>query len=298
MGFRCDIAVAAQMACLLEASAPKPGNVNRYHDFEDATFEEFLLSAAAVGPALGRAGSVGVGRTILRAVRDTRRFVRTNTNLGIVLLLAPLARAAARTGGPLRSRLGQVLAELDVADARAAYAAIRLAEPAGLGRVADQDVRDEPTVSLREAMALAAPRDTIAREYVTDYAVTFETGVPALCRARERGLGWAVAVTETYLSLLAAVPDSLIARKCGEGAAREVSREAARVLAAGEPASTERRDALARFDASLRREGNRLNPGTTADLTAAALFVHFLEQSTGAARPPHGGPRWPRTKSS
>lgn len=298
MGFRSDIAVAAQMACLLEASAPKPGNVNRYHDFEDATFEDFLLSAAAVGPALGRASSAGVGRTILRAVRDTRRHVRTNTNLGIILLLAPLARAAARTGGTLRSRVGQVLAELDVADARAAYTAIRLAEPAGLGRVAEQDIKDEPTVSLREAMALAAPRDTIAREYVTDYAVTFETGVPALQRARERGLGWAAAVTETYLSLLAAVPDTLIARKCGDDAAREVSREAARVLAAGEPGSTERRDALARFDASLRREGNKLNPGTTADLTAATLFVHLLEQSTGAARPPHGGARWPRTTSS
>jgi len=298
MGFRSDIAVAAQMACLLEASAPKPGNVNRYHDFEDATFEDFLLSAAAVGPALGRAGSVGVGRTILRAVRDTRRFVRTNTNLGIILLLAPLARAAARTGDSLRSRLSEVLAELDVEDARAAYAAIRLAEPAGLGRVAEQDVRDEPTVSLREAMAIAAQWDTIAREYVTDYAVTFETGVPALCRARGRGLGWGAAVTETYLALLAAVPDTLIARKCGEAAAREVSRQAARVLASGEPGSTERRDALARFDASLRREGNKLNPGTTADLTAATLFVHLLEQSTGAVRPSHGGARWPRTKSS
>ncbi|HLV73298.1 MAG: triphosphoribosyl-dephospho-CoA synthase [bacterium] len=298
MGFRSDIAVAAQIACLLEASAPKPGNVNRYHDFADTTFEDFLLSAAAVGPAMGRAGGVGVGRTILRAVRDTRRFVRTNTNLGIILLLAPLARAAAGAGGSLRSRLARVLAELDVEDARAAYAAIRLAQPAGLGRVQDQDVREEPTVSLREAMALAAPRDTIAREYVTDYAVTFETGVPALCRAREQGLDWAAAVTETYLSLLAAVPDTLIARKCGEEAAREVSREAARVLAAGEPDSVERREALARFDASLRREGNALNPGTTADLTAATLFVHFLEQSPGAARPTHGGPRWPRTESS
>ena len=298
MGFRSEIAVAAQAACLLEASAPKPGNVNRCHDFEDATFEDFLLSAAAIGPVLGRAGSVGVGRTILRAVRATRRLVRTNTNLGIILLLAPLARAAARAGGPLRSRVSQVLAELDVADARAAYAAIRLADPGGLGRVADQDIRTEPTVSLREAMALAAERDTIAREYVTDYAVTFETGVPALTRARDRGLAWPTAVTETYLTLLAAVPDTLIARKCGEEAAREVSREAARVLAAGEPASAERREALARFDAALRREGNRLNPGTTADLTAAALFVHFLEQSTGAARPPHGGPRWPRTTSS
>src|SRR5690606_27151801 len=118
MGFRSDIAVAAQMACLLEASGPRPGNVNRYHDFEDATFEDFLLSAAAVGPALGRAGSVGVGRTILRAVRDTRRHVRTNTNLGIILLLAPLARAAARTGGPLRSRPGRVPADPDLAAAR------------------------------------------------------------------------------------------------------------------------------------------------------------------------------------
>jgi len=117
------------MACLLEVSAPKPGNVNRTHDFAETRFEDFLLSAIAIGPAMAAAGRASVGRTIWRAVRDTHRLVRTNTNLGIVLLLAPLAKACfhAREIPGLRAHLAQVLAGLSVEDARLAYVAIRLA---------------------------------------------------------------------------------------------------------------------------------------------------------------------------
>lgn len=272
-----EIALAAQMACLLEVSAPKPGNVHRYRDFDDACFEDFLLSAAAIGPALGAAAETGVGETVLRAVRDTRRWVGTNTNLGILLLLAPLARAAALGGPSLRGALRGVLAGLTVADAEAVYSAIRLANPGGMGEVTEQDVRGAPTVPLGEAMRLAAERDTIAREYGTDFAVTFEIALPAVLEARGRGVGWADAATECFLATLASVPDTLIARKRGADAAAAVSREAARVLAAGEPGSPARRRATDRFDARLRDPGHALNPGTTADLTAAALFVAIVE---------------------
>ena len=121
-----------------------------------------------------------------------------NTNLGIALLLAPLARAALE-GGPLRRRLGDVLRELSVEDARAAYAAIRLAGAGGLDEPVEHDVRDEPRVSLREAMAAAAERDTIASEYVTDYAVTFELGLPALADALGDGLRPRDAIVELAL---------------------------------------------------------------------------------------------------
>jgi triphosphoribosyl-dephospho-CoA synthase len=273
-----EIALCAQAACLLEVAAPKPGNVSRHHDFGDTAFEDFLLSAAAVGGALGAAGDNGVGATVLQAVRDTRRWTKANTNLGILLLLAPLARAAAQPGGPLRERLSGVLSALSIADARAVYAAIRLAEPGGLGNADEQDVRGEPTVSLREAMALAAERDTIAREYVTDYEVTFGLAVPALRRARAGDQGWSTATLECFLGVLSEVPDTLIARKRGPDAARVVSGRARQVLAAGLPGSPERARATEAFDVELRRPDNRLNPGTTADLVAAALFVVLTEE--------------------
>jgi triphosphoribosyl-dephospho-CoA synthase len=253
--------------------------VSRHHDFGDMSFEDFLLSAVAVGAALGASGAAGVGETVVRAVEDTRRWVAANTNLGILLLLAPLARAAASdTASPLRSRLSRVLATLTVADARAVYSAIRLADPGGLGQVEAQDVREEPTVTLREAMALAAERDTIAREYVTDYDVTFGLAVPALRRVRACGLGWPAAALESYLGVLAEVPDTLIARKRGHGAARAVSERAREVLGAGEPGSPERARATDVFDSELRGDANGLNPGTTADLVAAALFVVLCEE--------------------
>ncbi len=275
-----EIAIRAQMAALLEASAPKPGNVGPQHDFRDAGYEHFLLSAAAIGPALRNVARAGVGPTILRAVRDTRRWVPANTNLGIVLLLAPLARAAAEAGAGanLRESLGSVLAGLTVADAEAAYEAIRLAHPGGLGEAPEQDVATSPTVSLKEAMQLAADRDAIAGEYVSDYAVTFGIGRPAFAGARAEGASLREAALECFLAILAEVPDSLIARKCGREAALVVSREAASILDETRPGSAARAEALAAFDASLRGESNSLNPGTTADLTAASIFVHLLEQ--------------------
>ena len=149
------VAGAAQLACVLEVSAEKPGNITPSHDFHDTTYEDMLRSAIAVGPELARAGERGVGDTILAVVQASRRAAPANTNLGIALLLAPLAKAAL-AGGPLRERLAATLGALDVADARAAYAAIRLAGAGGLDERVEHDVRSEPAVGLREAMASAA----------------------------------------------------------------------------------------------------------------------------------------------
>jgi triphosphoribosyl-dephospho-CoA synthase len=157
------------------------------------------------------------------------------------------------------------------------YAAIRRARPGGLGQAPKEDVAARPSVTLRDAMGLAAERDAVAQEYATDFALTFETGVPALREARAAGLSWSDAVVETYLVLLAAVPDTHIGRKLGPAAANEVSRRAGEVLRAGGVRSVSGREALARFDAELRDPRNTRNPGTTADLTCAALFVVILE---------------------
>jgi triphosphoribosyl-dephospho-CoA synthase len=271
-----DVARAAQLACVLETSAEKPGNITPSHDFDDTSYEDMLRSGIALGPELGRAGERGVGETVLAAVRASRGVAGANTNLGIALLLAPLARAAL-TGGPLRERLGDVLCALTVDDARGAYAAIRLAGAGGLDEHVEHDVRDEPRVTLREAMAAAAQRDTIAAEYVTDHAVTFELGLPALADGLGDGLRPRRAIVELALRLLAAVPDTLIARKRGADAAERVAAGARQVLATGGVRSARGRTALAGFDASLRKDGNALNPGTTADLVTAVLFVALLE---------------------
>jgi triphosphoribosyl-dephospho-CoA synthase len=271
-----EVMRAAQLACVLEASAEKPGNVTPSHDFDDTSYEDMLRSGIALGAELDRAAERSVGETVLAAVRASRDAAGANTNLGIALLLAPLARAAL-AGGELRERLGEVLRGLTVDDARAAYEAIRMAAPGGLDEPVEHDVRDEPHVSLREAMAAAAQRDTIASEYVTDYEVTFERGLPALADALGDGLRARDATVELALRLLAAVPDTLIARKRGPEAAARVAAGAREVLGAGGVRSAGGRAALAGFDASLRRDGNALNPGTTADLVSAVLFVALLE---------------------
>lgn len=271
-----DVVRAAQLACVLEVSAEKPGNVTPSHDFDDTSYEDMLRSGIALGAELGRAGERGVGETVLAAVRASRDAAGANTNLGIALLLAPLARAAL-FGGPLRERLADVLRALTVDDARDAYAAIRLSGAGGLDEPVEHDVRDEPRVTLRDAMAMAAQRDTIAGEYVTDHAVTFELGLPALTEALGDGLRPRDAIVELALRLLAAVPDTLIARKRGADAAGRVTADARQLLAAGGVRSARGRTALAGFDASLRREGNALNPGTTADLVTAVLFVALVE---------------------
>jgi triphosphoribosyl-dephospho-CoA synthase len=291
---RVDIAAAAQLACLLEAFAPKPGNVSPGAGFGDTSYLDFLASAAAIGRSLGSA-SRPLGEIILMAVRDTRRWVDVNTNLGIVLLLAPLARAAALCPPPdevpielgeLRRSLATVLGESTVEDAQAAYEAIRLASPGGLGSVDSQDVASAPTVTLTTAMRLSADRDGVAYEYATDFRATFEVGAVALRAARRAGLDWNDAVVETYLTLLAAYPDTHIARRAGHARAAEVTRTAGAVLDVGGVRSDAGRIAIAQLHADLSDPRNLSNPGTTADITAAAIFVTLL---TGGWRARHGG---------
>ncbi len=293
IGTECRIAQAAQLACLLEVSAPKPGNVNRQNDFPDTRFEDFLLSAVAIGPAMGCAGRTSVGQTIWRAVRDTRLLVGCNTNLGIVLLLAPLARACLKPPHLLRSRslansigaaqteelrehLARVLATLTVQDARRTYAAIRLAHPGGLGQTSEADVAEEPRVTLYQAMALAQERDAVAREYVTDFAITFGIGYPALRSAWQGSGDFSGAIVQAFLTILALVPDTLIARKRGTQVAAQVSGWARETLSLGGAFTAPGRASLRELDASLRDKGHTLNPGTTADLTTAAIFLLLL----------------------
>jgi triphosphoribosyl-dephospho-CoA synthase len=156
------------------------------------------------------------------------------------------------------------------------YAAIRRAATGGLGHAEAQDVADEPTMTLLEVMRLAADRDGIAREYATAFEVTFDIGAPALDQARRDGLSWSDAVVETFLTLLAAAPDTHIARRGGAAVALDVSRRAATAIAEGGVRSAAGRRAIDEMDRALRDPRHTANPGAAADLTAAAIFVVLL----------------------
>lgn len=271
-----EAAAAAQLACLLEASAPKPGNVSPGRPFSDLRYEDFLAAAAAIGDPLAGAAVRPLGVTIRLAIEATRRWPATNVNLGIVLLLAPLVRTVLASGALTRHAVQATLHETTVDDAREVYAAIRLASPGGLGQVEAQDVAGEPDRSLLEVMRLAADRDGIAREYATGFATTFDVGAPAVARGRRDGLDWSDAVVEAYLTLLASAPDTHIARRGGAALAVDVTRQAGEVLAAGGVRTTNGRAAIDAFDRVLRDPAHTANPGTTADLTAAAIFVELV----------------------
>jgi triphosphoribosyl-dephospho-CoA synthase len=265
------------MACLWEATARKAGNVHRYRDFADLTYLDFVLSAAAIVPAMERAVDQRLGQTVLDAILATRRLVRTNTNLGMVLLLAPLA--AVPVSAALRPGVAQVLQRTDAEDAKLVYEAIRFAVPGGLGKVPNQDVAQQPTSTLLEVMSLAQDRDQVARQYVTGFAHVFEEVIPALEQGFATTGSLEGGIVFGQLTLLARFPDSLIARKCGLAEAEEISGRAAQVMHAGWPREPAGWDAFHAFDAHLRARGNQRNPGTTADLLAAGLFV-LLRQTT------------------
>jgi triphosphoribosyl-dephospho-CoA synthase len=286
------VVALAQLACLLEVQAPKPGNVSPGRGFRDMSAEDFMVSALALGPAFLAARQHPLGKIIRQAVETGRRWTATNTNLGLVLLLAPLVKAVAHClpaperleALTLRSHLRQVLAATSVEDARDVYAAIRSAAPGGLGLVTAEDVSADPTVDLATAMRLARDRDTIAREYDTGFKITFGLGAPALSAARRDGLDWPDAIVETFLTLLAAQPDTHIARRGGVALAEDVSRGAQDVLRHGGVRRAAGRRVLAEFDCLLRDDTHLRNPGTTADLTAAALFVVLLASGWQAER--------------
>ena len=275
-------------ACTLDVLARKPGNVSAASPGHRMHAELFLQSAqAAVAPLC--APRARVGERIESAVRATQRVVQCNTNLGIVLLCAPIVaaqerRAATGPGLPLAKSIRVVLRALDVDDARAAYRAIAMARPAGLGSAAEQDVVDAPTVGLRAAMALAAGRDRIARQYAQDYADVFDPGVASFEQSRElaRRRGDAPpaaavrAMQAAFLEFLASWPDSHIARKHGDAAAHSVMAEARpwrERARRGDPLDAD--PAWTAWDESLKARG--LNPGTSADLCVATALVAALE---------------------
>ena len=276
-----SVGQSAALACLLEASAPKAGNVHPGAAFVDMDFADFLISGLSIAPVFDATTGCSVGQLVLATVTATAQQLDVNTNLGTLLLLAPLVKAwelhhhthsARPTAEELQSSLRDVLDHLDARDAELVYQAIRLAKPSGLGRTQAHDVHGDAPSNLREAMRVAADVDAVARQYVNGFEDVCGTLVTWLRNCLGRGQNLFEAIGEIQLRWLAEQGDGLIVRKAGALLAAEAQQLAG--IALVEWLETgERGVRWHALDTFLRADGHRRNPGTTADLIAAALFV-------------------------
>jgi triphosphoribosyl-dephospho-CoA synthase len=257
---------AIRVACELEATAPKLGNVHPAHSFSDCSHQDFMTAAARIAPVLaGDCGQTCLGQRILHAVTQTRAVTDANVNLGIILLIAPLAMIDSPADMP------RLLKSLNPQDGQDVFEAIRLSSPGGMKRDdvdKKQDVSERATgpVDLVAAMTHAAHRDRIALQYADDFDDFFCNVVPVVDEALHSELSVLDGIVNVQLRLMAKYADTLIARKCGDAVAEEARVRAAKCLEADSPPSR------ADFDRWLRADGNRRNPGTTADFIAAALY--------------------------
>lgn len=302
VGDRLLVADAYRAACAQEMDALKPGNVHRESAGHGMTVADFMTSAAVSADPLTEPG-LGLGERVYRAVAATRAAVGCNTNLGIILLCAPVIQAALDPAAPattLRERLVAVLRAADRRDMDGLNRAIRLAAPGGLGASVRHDVAAPATATPLEVMAQAAHRDLIAAQYASGFRDLFERAVPLLVRLQARWQDPAWAAAALYLDFVGRFPDTHIARKLGPERARALARRAAPSAAALVRAVRPEpyRQALLGLDRELKDAG--LNPGSCADLTVACLLIARLAPagpySSAAAdtrRIPRTGPDTP-----
>ncbi len=261
-----------------EVEAFKPGNVSIYANGHDMSVADFLTSAENVTPLLCNAGN-GLGQRIMNSVKATRDAVGCNTNLGMLLLFAPVVLAAEQSTaepGSLRDELSQQLGSLTTEDAKLVFAAIALASPGGLGHEEQHDVRQVPACTLLEAMQLASSRDNVALQYVNDFEQVFTTGVATIKSFVKRWNSVEWATVACYLAFLSAFTDSHLERKFGHEIASQVRKKGEEIhnkfIYSSDPSATMK--LLQAFDEELKRQN--YNPGTSADLTAASLLVYNL----------------------
>lgn len=276
-----QLAQLFKAACIAELEALKPGNVHIFADGHGMTIHDFIKSAEAVSNVIAQA-DLSLGQRILYSVEATQKAVGCNTNLGIILLCAPLIHAVLTlTQGNLQQRLQQVLQQTTISDAQYTFNAIALAKPAGLGDVAQHDVHKQVDCTLLQAMQAAADRDLIAMQFTNGFEVVFDIGLPILKEAdveNSAGMNQAWLTTKLYLTLLSTFSDSHIARKHGTKVAIDIQHQASQHLTmfniSGIPKLYQSK--LLAWDNQLKK--NQVNPGTSADLTVACLFAHALNK--------------------
>jgi triphosphoribosyl-dephospho-CoA synthase len=300
-----DIARCLELAILLEASAPKPGNVSVTTNFEKTSYNHFLASAVAAASSFetaaqrgisvsqGKIGfaDVGVGRFIKKCMSGINAWQHGgNTLLGTVILLSPIAVAAGMTSKTdnleiLRKNLKLIVESTTPNDAVNMYAAIEIANPAGLGNAPNLDINDPDSVSrilhdkisLYKVFEIAEKYDTICSEWINNYPITFDLAYPSLAKKLQTMDNSNSATVQTFLEVLAKVPDTFIARKTGIEKSQEISLKARQILNLGGTETALGKRRLKEFDQELRRSRNLLNPGTTADIIAAALALCVLK---------------------
>jgi triphosphoribosyl-dephospho-CoA synthase len=266
-----------RQACEIELQAFKPGNVSVYADGHDMTVADFRRSYHVSAPPLCNP-DYSLGEKIFYAVQATREAVGCNTNLGIILLAAPLLQAASgcRSGLTLRQALRQVLSATTLADADWVFRAISLANPGGLGSASQQDVHAPATVILTEAMRLASRQDRIAYQYISGYQDIFDFAILSYYNGENlwRSKSWA-AVT-VYTALLSQFPDSHVERKHGDQYSDMIGQTMADLSQCLVTQTAEQlMPLLHQIDQTFKTK--RINPGTTADMTVATLLAVFLE---------------------
>ena len=261
-----------EFACLLEVTASKPGNVHRGADFEDVTFFDFAASAVAMGQAVDDMRGSSYGDTVLEVAKRTKQVTTSNTNLGINLLISLLAKSCF-LGGLCSENVVSALADLNEHDSKTVFEAMRMMKPGGLGEVEDHDVNETAPACLVTAMDAAKDRDLIAAQFVNGFSDVFEKVLPWILEGRDKFIDLMQGIVWAHVRLMAEYPDSLIARKCGLPIAEQsqtMARKTIDALANGPEAYFAQ---VSNLDFWLRSDGHRRNPGTSADLIAAGLFV-------------------------
>jgi triphosphoribosyl-dephospho-CoA synthase len=293
------IAKLAQISSALEVSGyPKPGNVHRTRDFHDMVFEDFIISGIVIGDTIKEAAhhaneinnsisfkEANLGKFILQAVKETDKWIANNTNLGIVMLLTPISMAAAISSNieELKSNINKIIINSTVIDTLALYEAIGIADAGGMGEQEEYSVtNDEATNELIEnnlnifdVLKISSSWDSLAMELTNKMPVTFNIGYPTFSKfKKDSSINLATVIT--FLTILSEVPDTLISRKYGDEKAKEVSNLAKEVLGSLDITNDliEFNKKLTEFDDYLFE--NRLNPGTTADLTASSIMISYL----------------------
>jgi triphosphoribosyl-dephospho-CoA synthase len=274
-----QLAELYRQACEIELQAFKPGNVSVYAEGHDMTVNDFRVSAKVSAKPLCNP-AYSLGEKIFYAVNATRDAVGCNTNLGIILLCAPLMQAATHINEnvTLRQALSQVLISTTISDADWVFKAISLAAPGGLGNSDEQDVHNPATVTLAQAMQIASSRDRIARQYVTDYKDIFDYAVLRYNASLSKGRDKSWAAVFVYAELLAQYPDSHIERKHGDKYTEWLATRMRHVIEEFGDAtdSAQLKQTLFCLDAELKANG--INPGTTADMTVATILSVLIEE--------------------
>ncbi|MGP3668105.1 MAG: triphosphoribosyl-dephospho-CoA synthase [Candidatus Bathyarchaeota archaeon] len=308
-----EIVNLAQLAIALEAcSYPKPGAVHRFSDFKDTRLEHFIAGSIAVGPAMRKLAFKGllvkngkislqhvcIGKHIMEAITSTRSLHSGgNTNLGVVTLLAPTIVSVAITGYGYQHKLDinflsnnvkKVVKSTTVRDAINFYKAVREAKAGGLGRVVNCRIPDvgnpdslkilqNRSITLYDVMRFCSKWDSICSEWVTGMQISSQIGYPTIKEVYNKTGDLNKAIVQCFLTILATRVDSLIARKNGLKTAKKVTEKAKKVLSVGGILTKNGINEIRRLDKELRTPDNRLNPGTTADLTVNSIFMSLLD---------------------